>query len=546
MDKQRHTLSSYEYLCHVGEAQQWIEGCIDEETGFGVTEMEEGLRDGVVLAKLARVFQGDQVVKKIWTVRRPFSMQSASADEYREQDSKHRYKQVDNIDHFMRFLRTVGMPTVSDYEPRLWLIIFKTFMFDPIDLYDKKNIPKVIFCIHVLRSVTHIDEFGRETYPVQSHLLSRQGLAERIGDLVGQFDFTGEQTFPEATAHLLYLDEQLAKTQKGIQGVAMPNFGDVRKTLAKEASWEPEEPMETEAERMFLTNCLAVPADFGPGRDRELLACEPSTLKFQCLLRGKLARARLNRITYQLDLAKPVVVRLQARARGAMSRAALMAQREEEEELYDWATDLQAMALRRLSMIRLEQQYCQLSRAATSIIGIQAHARAELAKSQRAITQRTLHNSTQTITGLQAACRGCIGRRTRTDIHAQVSKAQSIVPLQAICRGHLIRQRDGRLLDVLDSLVDLHIGVQSHVRGALLRRKHRAREKHLDDASSYIVAIQSTARGVLARRKKQKYVQQVQQAYACTVFPSSGCPSTTSETIPSIYAKGPVQSRAGG
>ena len=68
MDRQRHDLASYEYLCHVGEAQQWIEGCLEEETGFGVTEMEEGLRDGVVLAKLARVFQGDKVVKKIWIV----------------------------------------------------------------------------------------------------------------------------------------------------------------------------------------------------------------------------------------------------------------------------------------------------------------------------------------------------------------------------------------------------------------------------------------------------------------------------------------------
>jgi len=30
----------------------------------------------------------------------------------------------------------------------------------------------------------------------------------------------------------------------------MPNFGDARKTLAKEASWEPEpEPEETEEER---------------------------------------------------------------------------------------------------------------------------------------------------------------------------------------------------------------------------------------------------------------------------------------------------------
>jgi Ras GTPase-activating-like protein IQGAP2/3 len=68
MDRQRHALAAYEYLCHVGEAQQWIEGCLDEELEFGVTEMEEGLRDGVVLAKLARVFQGESVVKSIWTV----------------------------------------------------------------------------------------------------------------------------------------------------------------------------------------------------------------------------------------------------------------------------------------------------------------------------------------------------------------------------------------------------------------------------------------------------------------------------------------------
>lgn len=66
MDRQRHALAAYEYLCHVGEAQQWIEGCLGEELAFGVTEMEEGLRDGVVLAKLAKVYEGDSV--KIWTV----------------------------------------------------------------------------------------------------------------------------------------------------------------------------------------------------------------------------------------------------------------------------------------------------------------------------------------------------------------------------------------------------------------------------------------------------------------------------------------------
>jgi Ras GTPase-activating-like protein IQGAP2/3 len=76
MDRQRHDLHAYEYLCHVGEAQQWIEGCLDEELGFGVTELEEGLVDGVVLAKLAQRLQDEGVVKSIYTVS-PISLLSS-------------------------------------------------------------------------------------------------------------------------------------------------------------------------------------------------------------------------------------------------------------------------------------------------------------------------------------------------------------------------------------------------------------------------------------------------------------------------------------
>lgn len=67
-DKQRHLLQAYEYLCHVGEAQQWIEGCLGEELEFGVVELEDGLRNGVVLAKLVRAFQGEAYVKRIYDV----------------------------------------------------------------------------------------------------------------------------------------------------------------------------------------------------------------------------------------------------------------------------------------------------------------------------------------------------------------------------------------------------------------------------------------------------------------------------------------------
>lgn len=69
-DVQRHLLQAYEYLCHVGEAQQWIEGCLQEELPFGVVEMDEGLRNGVVLAKLARIWEGEALVKRIFEASR--------------------------------------------------------------------------------------------------------------------------------------------------------------------------------------------------------------------------------------------------------------------------------------------------------------------------------------------------------------------------------------------------------------------------------------------------------------------------------------------
>lgn len=69
VDVQRHLLQAYEYLCHVGEAQQWIEGCLQEELPFGVVEMDEGMRNGVVLAKLAKVWEGEALVRRIFEVR---------------------------------------------------------------------------------------------------------------------------------------------------------------------------------------------------------------------------------------------------------------------------------------------------------------------------------------------------------------------------------------------------------------------------------------------------------------------------------------------
>lgn len=108
-----------------------------------------------------------------------------------------RFRHSDNINYFFKFTQHVGLPEI--------------FCFELTDLYDAKNLPKVIYCIHAL-----------------SHLLARRGLADRISDHLYKVEFT---------------DEELRLKQKGLDaaGIALPSFGNIGKQLAKEINEEPEE-----------------------------------------------------------------------------------------------------------------------------------------------------------------------------------------------------------------------------------------------------------------------------------------------------------------
>ncbi|XP_008942627.1 PREDICTED: ras GTPase-activating-like protein IQGAP1 [Merops nubicus] len=66
MDERRRQNVAYEYLCHLEEAKRWMEACLNEELP-PTTELEEGLRNGVYLAKLGNFFSPKVVsVKKIY------------------------------------------------------------------------------------------------------------------------------------------------------------------------------------------------------------------------------------------------------------------------------------------------------------------------------------------------------------------------------------------------------------------------------------------------------------------------------------------------
>ena len=93
-----------------------MEAILGQELGETIT-LEERLRNGIYLARLAKHFE-PTVVKKIFEAE---NLQ---------------FRHSDNIVFFLAALRKLGLPQV--------------FYFETIDLYEKKNIPKVIYCIHAL------------------------------------------------------------------------------------------------------------------------------------------------------------------------------------------------------------------------------------------------------------------------------------------------------------------------------------------------------------------------------------------------------------
>ncbi|KAG8842212.1 hypothetical protein FRB96_005929 [Tulasnella sp. 330] len=438
VDVQRHLLQAYEYLCHVGEAQQWIEGCLQEELPFGVVEMDEGMRNGVVLAKLARIWEGEALVKRIF------------------EHPKLQYKHSDNINYFFVFVRRQGLP--------------ESFIFELTDLYEKKNIPKVIYCIHAL-----------------SHLLARKGLADRIGNLVGQLQFS---------------DDQLQQTQKGLTGVSMPNFRGVGKDLAKDMNVEPEpepEPVESEFDR----------------RQRMLEESEPSIIRLQAQARGFLTRTRLATQRARLRLAERHLIKLQSRCRGTLTRQNLQEQRKEQMNLEPWVLALQAAARGILARRAWQARLARMRYAARFITKIQAQARGVLERRKWTRIRGALRSSKVSIVKLQALARA----RIRKNIHQQVMKSlevpivmSGVVALQAAARGALVRKRIRKQLsefwDVERSVRDL----QAHVRGVIVRRRVRAQLARLDDITHVVVRIQAACRSWLARQRLLALIRGLRKA----------------------------------
>ncbi|XP_074862590.1 ras GTPase-activating-like protein IQGAP1 isoform X2 [Carettochelys insculpta] len=160
---------------------RWMEACLNEDLP-PTTELEEGLRNGVFLAKLGNFFSPKVVsLKKIY-----------DREQTRYKATGLHFRHTDNIIQWLNAMSEIGLP--------------KIFYPETTDIYDRKNMPRCIYCIHAL-----------------SLYLFKLGLAPQIQDLYGKVDFTEEE-----------ISNMRSELEK--YGIQMPAFSKIGGILANELS----------------------------------------------------------------------------------------------------------------------------------------------------------------------------------------------------------------------------------------------------------------------------------------------------------------------
>ncbi|KAG9245133.1 putative ras GTPase-activating-like protein rng2 [Calycina marina] len=461
MDKQRQFLQAYEYLCHIGEAKEWIEDILQRPIP-PIVQLEEALRDGVTLAEIVDSLYPE---RRIRIFRNP----------------KLQFRHSDNIAIFFRFLAEVELPDL--------------FRFELIDLYEKKNIPKVIYCIHAL-----------------SWLLFRKGIVDfRIGNLVGKLEFE---------------HHELEAMQKGLDraGISMPSFGNMGKDFGVEPTPEPE-LVETEEDRV----------------DRELGENESTILDLQAQIRGAVVRIRLGDTMQRLWDSEELLIELQSRIRGDFARQIV----EYRMNMRKFAVSLQSAA--RGFLIR-QSQYDQeafLKSRESDVLKLQCLIRAKKARDEARITRTQLRSRDLATKKFQASIRGLLARKKLAAQKHETSLTSGPVKnLQAAVRGMLLRHIVADDYHLLQREATTISAIQAISRAMLTRNQVSRTREALQLSSNQLEQLQSAARGMLARKaillmKRELLTHSSQLAIAQAFVRAAAARSSVASTLSSLQDEEP-------
>ena len=448
MDKQRQFLQAYEYLCHIGEAKEWIEDII-HKTLPPIVQLEEALRDGVTLAEIVQALNPNNPIRIF-------------------QHPKLQFRHSDNIAQFFRFLAEVELPEL--------------FRFELIDLYEKKNIPKVIYCIHAL-----------------SWLLYRKGIVEfRIGNLVGQLEFE---------------HHELEEMQKGLDkaGISMPSFSGMGASFGAEPEIEPE-PVESDENRI----------------ERELGENEAVILDLQAQVRGSLIRMGLGQtmqrlweseemlaelqstiragwarqiFDYRLSM-KQFAVNLQSAARGFTCRNRQQGNEEMWKRKESEITSLQSLIRARKPRAEIQSTKIRARKEDSGILQLQAAIRGALRRSEVSAQLEQSRDAEASVESLQAALRGMLQRQRRTKDKYRLQQSHTMVlKLQATSKGAVVRSMLADQRQALQTLSGSWFLIQAVSRGAAVRSAVADQKRELENLNGLWCLIQAISRGRCLRQQ---------------------------------------------
>ncbi|KAJ1865328.1 iqgap- protein [Coemansia sp. RSA 2703] len=525
-DVERKNLAAYEYLCHVSEAKEWIEACITEELP-PIETIEDSLRDGVALAKLARTFCPEAVGKIYETPAAANGNLSAMSGPLGNGvRQRFVFKFTDNINFFLRAIRQVRLP--------------RLFHFELTDLYDRKNMPRVIYCLHAL-----------------SHFLLKMGIAPEMQDLLGRLEFS---------------EAQLAQTQAELDnlGTNMPSFHLIDSSIGSRRPRLSREVLPMKAQELF--------ADDNPDENDDDSASEyedddeiTESTEMDALAEDNLGRKhrtvvfnedvsflddpkieRLEKAKLYWQKRIDIVLQLQSSARQVLAERLVEDKRQArrylrmvessivmqsmarmvlaKRELNEYKAQKQAEEDHARFLVEAEERRIQEEKEQEARRQAEAEERrqreeaeAEERRIEEAIRERARKERERVeqervkkekaarehqerleaerselerrITGIQALVRGKLARKVYSEMRGWTA---AIVRFQAHCRGYLVRNEIGQRLTNWRNVERGVKLIQALCRGYLVRQRIRERHTHLNRNINVIVKMQNMYRAKLA------------------------------------------------
>jgi Ras GTPase-activating-like protein IQGAP2/3 len=444
----RNHQKGYDYLCRIGEAKGWIEKIIGEQIPSVAELSTDALRDGVILAKLTKEFK-PEFVKRIVP-----------------SGSKLQFKHTENINLFFQLLDFVKMPDL--------------FRFELTDLYDKKNIPKVIFCVHAL-----------------SFMLAQDHETPTMEHLSGKLDFT---------------DEEAKKSESALVGISLPNFESMNRQFNRELPSKPSSLSHSKKE--LLPSALLSPAEktnpFLEG-SRSKISGAGEELSESPKFESKSHNAQ--RTTYAEGNDNFEESLIQRYNSSPSKKKATLS----ESEYLKNIIKFQSIARGSIFRYTMFVDRIMLKSMSENIIQVQALARRSLILNKHRLSTHTIEGCQQNILELQSIIRG----RKQRELIKEIVRSQPAdrgLEMQCIARGSLVRRRIKEINHQLTRYDHKIIKVQSKIRRnlavELMEKKTVAEEP--------ITKFQARARKVLYSRKMNKSVREAHSSEdAITILQSA-------------------------